>query len=48
MEISNREPRLDVAGAIMDCHDGNILLLDDGLYWNFCMAYGSCVNKGTG
>jgi len=24
---------------------GNILLID-GLYWNFCMAYGSCHNTG--
>ena len=28
-----------------DCHDGNILRIG-GLYWNFCMAYGSCHNVG--
>ena len=38
--ISNSAPRRDVSGAIMDCHDGNVLRLDDGNFWMFCMAYG--------
>ena len=45
VSISNADPRLDTAGNIMDCHDGNILLIE-GVYWNFCMAYGSCHNSG--
>ena len=44
VEISNKEPRLDVAGNIMDCHDGNILHIG-GAYWNFCMEYGSCPGR---
>ena len=44
VEISNKEPRLDVKGNIMDCHDGNILYIG-GAYWNFCMAYGSCPGR---
>ena len=31
--ISNAQPRLDSRGAIMDCHDGNILHID-GMFWN--------------
>ena len=41
--ISNRDPRRDNTGEIMDCHDGNILRVDD-MYWLYCMAYGSCHN----
>jgi hypothetical protein len=46
VSISNAEPRRDTRGEIMDCHDGNILRLSDGLYWLFCMAYGPCHNHG--
>ena len=35
----------DRAARWQDCHDGNILHAD-GKFWNFCMAYGNCHNKG--
>lgn len=41
--ISNRDPRRDNTGKIMDCHDGNILRAED-MYWLYCMAYGPCHN----
>jgi len=40
--ISNVKPRADVSGVIMDIHDGNTLLLDDGLYYYYGASYGLC------
>jgi beta-xylosidase len=40
--ISNVVPRRDTAGNIMDAHDGNAYLHDDGLYYYFSASYGSC------
>jgi len=40
--ISNVDPRKDVTGSIMDIHDGNTLLLSDGLYYYYGASYGSC------
>lgn len=39
--------RTDVSGVIMDIHDGNTLLLDDGLYYYYGASYGLCKEPCT-
>lgn len=44
--VSNVEPRVDIAGQLMDVHDGNILQSEqDGLYYWVGMGYGDCVEE---
>lgn len=41
--IDNAEPRRDVAGNIMDAHDGNIAQWKaGGMYYMYAMSYGLC------
>eukprot|EP01052_Picozoa_sp_SAG31_P013113 SAG31_NODE_783_length_12123_cov_5.272130_1_plen_90_part_00 len=38
--ISNVLPRRDTSGAIMDMHDGNVHVGDDGTYYWYAAGYG--------
>ena len=44
--IDNANPRRDVHGAILDSHDGNILL-HAGVYYYYGAAYGPCVETNS-
>ncbi len=47
VEISNILPRRDINGELMDVHDGNIFLGNDGTYYFYGMGYGNCtMHKG--
>jgi hypothetical protein len=39
--ISNKNPRLDTTGQIMDIHDGNTLYVD-GVFYYYGAEYGLC------
>ena len=39
--ISNKEPRLDVKGAVVDCHNGNIVGPINGTYFMYGEWYGN-------
>ena len=41
VSVSNSDPRRDVRGAILDVHDGNILL-HEGRFFYYGAQYGSC------
>ena len=41
VNISNVLPRLDTTGAIMDMHDGNMVVKDGTWYW-YAAGYGGC------
>lgn len=45
VNISNVEPRRDSTGAIMDMHDGNMHVGDDGTYYWYAAGYGGCPEK---
>ena len=40
--ISNVEPRRDSTGQIMDMHDGNVVVGEDGTYYWYAAGYGGC------
>ena len=42
--ISNVLPRLDTTGAIMDMHDGNMVVRDGTWYW-YAAGYGGCKER---
>ena len=44
--ISNVVPRIDVDGALMDVHDGNVMLFEGTYYW-WGMGYNNCT-EGRG
>lgn len=39
--LNNKDLRVDVAGNIMDVHDGNVIIID-GIYYWYGAAYGDC------
>ena len=45
VNISNVVPRRDAAGAIMDMHDGNMHVGDDGTYYWYAAGYGGCPER---
>lgn len=44
VNISNVLPRLDTTGAIMDMHDGNMVVKDGTWYW-YAAGYGGCKER---
>lgn len=47
INISNVEPRRDVKGAIMDMHDGNMHIGDDGTFYWYAAGYGGCLERNS-
>jgi hypothetical protein len=45
VNISNVEPRRDTSGEIMDMHDGNMHIGEDGTYYWYAAGYGGCPEK---
>ena len=45
VNISNVEPRRDTSGQIMDMHDGNMHIGEDGTYYWYAAGYGGCPEK---
>ena len=44
--LSNVAPRRDTTGAIIDAHDGNVLLVD-GIYYYYAAGYGLCPERNS-
>ena len=49
VNVSNVLPRRDTSGAIMDMHDGNVHVGEDGTYYWYAAGYGvrPCTRRRT-
>ena len=45
--VSNTAPLRDVAGELIDAHDGNAIQLSNGTFLRFAMGYGKCLDNGV-
>lgn len=44
--ISNIDPRVDTTGAILDAHDGDVLIVNGTYFW-YAAGYGDCVERNS-